>query len=45
MAKLTVAFRSFANPPVTVTEHKMCVFSFFTTFVRNISYSKKDWGT
>jgi hypothetical protein len=28
----------------TVTEHKMCVLSFSTIFVRNISHSKKKWA-
>jgi len=27
-----------------VIEHKMCVFMFSTTFVRNISHSKKTWA-
>ena len=27
-----------------VIEHKMCVLIFFTIFVRNISYSKKNWA-
>ena len=44
MTKLIVALRNFANARLTVTEHKMCVLIFSTTFVRNISYSKKNWG-
>ena len=27
-----------------VTEHKMCVLSISTTFVWNISHSKKNWA-
>ena len=27
-----------------VTEHKMCVLIFSTTFVRNISHSRKEWA-
>ena len=27
-----------------VTEHKMCVLNFFTAFIWNVSYSKKNWA-
>jgi len=40
----TLSYKSLDFRGKEVTKHKMCVLIFSTTFVRNLSHSKKNWA-